>query len=145
MDTSPEYIRQCEKAKEIQQAYNGEGGFFCVVTDGKYGRCEFIYGAIAPLGIGIDGKGESYYFIWLPLTDQLQEMIDLPGRQFVFSNEMTTNEKYSDKYTNKCLVWRGEEGYWTVYAKSMAQLWLAFVMFELYKKKWSGTEWVASC
>ena len=49
--------------------------------------------------------------VWLPRQDQLQNIL------------MADNASYFDKFD------------------SMEKLWLAFIMFEKYKKKWKNGEW----
>jgi len=85
--------------------------------------------------ISIDTKGDWYYdnfsLCQLERQDQLQEMagsdwVDVFDR-FCCSINEGMDEWFFDN---------------EVKAGSMEQLWLVFVMKELYNKIWSGTEWV---
>lgn len=61
--------------------------------------------------------------VWLPRQDQLQEMVNIKTVND-FVNALI--ERLAFEYRNG----------------SMEQLWLAFVMAELYKKRWNGEEWI---
>jgi len=84
---------------------------------------------IDPLGIINVELWEYKKCVWLPRQDQLQDMVwDSLGTYC--SNKMNS------------LTW----GVWDFYntiddVDSMEQLWLAFVMRELYNKQWNGNEW----
>ena len=68
-------------------------------------------------------KGE---FIWLPRQDQLQRMVQEP-----MDLDFTEAEFLFHEFAKKpCRL------------ASMEQHWLAFVMHELHKLKWNGSEWV---
>jgi hypothetical protein len=73
-----------------------------------------------------EGKRENY--VWLPRQDQLQEII-LP------------------MFKGNC-DWMLEECYkfiqlpHPVKSQSMEQIWLAFVMQELFAKNWNGEDWM---
>ena len=113
MDRSLQYVRQCEKATEIQEQKpeNPQGEFIFTKEDGFAGQfCD---------------DSPFLIFVWLPRQDQLQEMMpntppwclakDFASRAYHLSGDTTM---------------------------SMEQLWLAFVMYEKYKKRWNGEEWV---
>jgi len=137
MDTSETYnvyIKMCD-CKEIQEQvkwgdgnnyYSWEGRF---VSPVQY----FVKGVTKPDCIHvIAAKGEYFKdvefgeLVWLPRQDQLQEMVD--GTSFEVLDEF--------------IGWREFEALVKfVHNASMEQLWLAFVMEELYKKQWDGTEW----
>lgn len=68
--------------------------------------------------------------IWLPRQDQLQAMVDkglwvttLAFEYFLRSEKTYNINNYAFQFT------------------SMEQLWLAFVMFELYHKTWHNGKW----
>ena len=71
----------------------------------------------------------SNYSEWYPLyeQDQLQEM----------ANSKFTTWQQVQKFWN--WLWTKEP---VTTGLSMEQLWLAYVMSELFDKAWSGTEWV---
>ena len=142
MDTTKEYIEQCEKAEEIQPCLNNE--------DGVGGT--WVYGNIlyhtAPMNQPHDRVGyyhvtdemavrrckecgnekdyiKSSKAIWLPQQDQLQDMIKSECPLALFLKfyrwmDLTDIAGFDD---------------------SMEQLWLAFVMKEKYNKVWDGNEW----
>ena len=136
MDTSEQYIQMCERAEEIQRYGRSRPvGYYGYWQPGDFyfrkGEDEVkVYEEIA--------ADEGYYSnnrldsaIWLPRQDQLQEMGKDKGQpsdygliarmyQFVFGDGADFND-------HQCY--------------SMEQLWLAFVMKELYGKVWSGEEW----
>ena len=121
MDTSQTYIVACGKAGEIQRDH------------------EFIYG-----DVWTDNSEEAYIVlplhfpvsgcVWLPRQDQLQEMVF--GFQYPDNdNDTKLAQLISDFYNFTMSTYRR-------YFTSMEQLWLAFVMKELYTKEWDGNEWV---
>lgn len=117
MDTSKEYIKMCD-CPEVQ------GGWVPLIGDFSYLS---ILGDVS-INCGYNravGCGET----WLPRQDQLQEMVELN-----LINRLTTFESYLIKnwYIRSNFWWKNT---------SMEQLWLAFVMWELHKKKWDGTGW----
>ena len=139
MDTSKEYIKMCEKAKEIQNLWKPRtGDVFAHIHPEKLRIVERnpIYeagvghtlaekGDIIPLAINFTNRQSNY--IWLPRQDQLQEIVS--------SNV--------DKLLDAFSIW--EEGTGFIRERdnftSMEQLWLAFIMEEKYKKIWNGKSW----
>ena len=125
MDTSETYIKMCDWAK-IQELADFElqedGLWFWNILDWVEYTEE------------MDKKKERP--IWLPRQDQLQEMVNPPIMKGIISFCMLNNfNSWFNENPNHCLD----------KFTSVEQLWLAFVMFELHQKHWSGTEWVASC
>ena len=142
MDTSETYIKMCD-CEEIQELRREEkhkdtgkwsdGDFWTTVFDSAGGH---VFVACKGNDAWAD---EPHYLhhpiecIWLPRQDQLQEMV---------SKELTKNSpiwalKAIDAKIQKWYD-RGDES-WIKYT-SMEQLWLAFVMKELYSKQWNGNE-----
>jgi hypothetical protein len=127
MDKSSHYITMCESAKVIQKQWKPEfGDFFVSMSLGLTSPCQTIASDLE--------KKVSYLktikAVWLPRQDQLQEIViekyatswDLA---IAFSNVlMSDNASYFDNFD------------------SMEKLWFAFIMFEIYKKKWKDGEWV---
>jgi hypothetical protein len=127
MDTSEQYIKMCD-CKEIQ---NQEG---LGSTVGSFH---------ARLNPHPDLYPQKYYTlvgcesctrmcmdeIWLPRQDQLQGMIshDKSGALLLLS-------LFSQS------VYRWKTSYKMQFAKSMEQLWLAYVMYEKFNKKWNWNE-----
>ena len=116
MDTTKQYILMCEKAEEIQKL--AKDWFF-----GKDNSHDYYRFTQDKKRIGIQ-KGINIQ-IWLPRQDQLQEIYD-NGQNFTHQNL----EHFYRWY---------KSGIGKFF--SMEQLWLAFVMWGLYKKEWTGKEW----
>jgi hypothetical protein len=140
MDNTRIYIKQCEKAKEIQQyfedkpieqddiifSYNNKRGYrrqhLAQMINGEW----FVQAEVEDS------------LIWLPRQDQLQEMVSdianhihpsLPSSFIhVFTLEVASNTSRVKKSYDKC--------------KSMEQLWLVFVMWQKYRKIWDGEDWL---
>ncbi len=128
MDTSEDYIKMCEKAREVQELNPcsartplkfEEGNWYAthVYHQSRYS----IY--VAKYDYIVAGA------IWLPRQGQLQDMVSPPY--------------------GKCFdVWVACNDWWHLpetnvgYCKSMEQLWLAFVQKELHNKTWNGKDWV---
>jgi hypothetical protein len=124
MDTTPEYIKMCEKATEIQDkpvpvsVYTADTEIF-VDEFGSYYALK-------------DKWSTAFKVIYLPRQDQLQDMtsgviygVALIQRIFNWTckNIMNTEAEFS---------------------YSMEQLWLAFVLREKYNKTWDGEDWVTT-
>lgn len=119
MDTSPEYIMQCEKAEEIQKLCKFESGDF-------YYEDQF---AEVCNGGWIKAEKELFYGTWLPRQDQLQGMfadknVESVVLILIFANFVRE------------ISWMP-----LIRSRSMEQLWLGFVMWEKYHKTWIGEEW----
>lgn len=117
MDRSPEYIKQCQKAKKILAHTPVEGDFYYGGADGK---TAYVFVG----GYWVDDT-------WLPSQSDLQEMVDNSGR--VAKPLFYLVEDIHDFYHD------GNQGF-----DSMEKLWLAFVMKEKYGKIWAGEDWVIS-
>jgi hypothetical protein len=118
MDVSPEYVKMCEKAEEIQKhkrEFTYEDYVFCAY-------CKKVH-----LSLHTDKD-----VVWLPRQDQLQEMV--------------MDTKYGVALLRNFYDWAVDGGFlrherkWHLW--SMEQLWLAFVMKELWNKHWNGEDWV---
>ena len=124
MDDTELYIKQCEKAVEIQVGWIPRvGDYVCdephtsgrwtIIGDRRWNRCS--------------------HDVWLPRQDQLQEV--LPGWGSSPSYHIIVLNLLAGSVMN-------EEYYYFRYFTSMEQLWLAFVMKEKYNKNWDGEDWV---
>lgn len=160
MDTSKEYILQCEKAEEIQKLNPfGNGNFISLETsdilhDNVHNttRGDFVYCRI---------KNQfhlKFDEIWLPRQDQLQEMVRdnlmpfmllgkiqaqvNPALNLKLGRDVTISdfeyEKQCDELSNRLFR---QQNYYRQFI-SMEQLWLAFVMKEKHNKVWNGEEWI---
>ena len=162
MDTSPQYIKLCEKAEEIQGDWKPSAWDWCyckiyreVVILSGYETDAGYYGhgieesvfepkwqafcAVEEGGIKSYKEQESFKLdhAWLPTQSQLQEMVGdyQMARDYIWGiGSNLDNEPY---------LFKGafSEGYILSF-NSMEQLWLAFVMKEKYGKIWNGTDWV---
>ena len=123
MDVSPEYVKMCEKAEEIQTAkvqyFQQHGNFFAdsiTPTPTWLISCDICF----------DLTQGPNRCIWLPRQDQLQEMIHSEYDPY-FGAMLTHLMNFYNKIQSVYLT--------------MEQLWLAFVMKEKYNKTWNGTDW----
>lgn len=139
MDTSPEYIRMCELATEIQhrdliggdfytgkniRGYGGEGWNVVKWSDQKR-----VVGGITDTTMLI--RHNTAEVIWLPRQDQLQEMV-AP----IFGLKYGRPIQLALHFAGWC-----HEREAALWSWSFEQLWLAFVMHEKYNKAWDGQEW----
>ena len=130
MDISKEYILMCEEAKEIQDLWNNpEVGDF--TYNPPYSRWDSWVGCVGDKDCYLVKNTENGSSIWLPRQDQLQEMIVTLGM---------SSATFLQTMANK--VWDSMQScdYYLQF-KSMEQLWLGFIMFEKYNKKWNGKDW----
>lgn len=114
MDKTKTFIKQCEKAEEIQRRH-----FDFMGALRTYGINSHLTNSPHTFG----SQGNTYYndtkkTVWLPTQDRLQEMLE---------------ERYARAIEN--------QNYWMSFT-SREQLWLAFVMKEKYGKIWNGEDWV---
>ena len=123
MDTSQEYIKTCD-CPEIQDGWKPEVGDWADkgVIVGRRKDFFIIRRWTSPLS-GCAVEYNKSQLIFLPRQDQLQGMVmpvvgNIPEGMIL--------------YISKWLV-TAEQAY-----GSMEQLWLAFVMWELYQKKWNA-------
>ena len=115
MDLSPEYIKMCGKAEEIQTlTKKNPSTLGRYIFDGRF--CTDEHDRIWLL----DNE------VWLPRQDQLQDMIfdKLGTRSVIITN-------YTDQFT---IQLNSEKEKYS--GKSLEQCWLMLVMDKLYKKKW---------
>ncbi len=130
-DTSKEYIAMSD-CPEIQDGWKPKIGDW---TD-----CGIITNIINRESIIVYYAGSGHFpefgldeLKWLPQQDQLQGMRTwdkrLTPREIVETFCVFTGFKQEEYYNS---------------FKTMEQLWLAFVMWELHQKKWTDGEWVKS-
>lgn len=146
MDTSPEYIKMCEKAEEIQKEKNilpqyrfGAHDFWAVSikdwvkTDDETMKLQWQR-------FEINRDSDNAYedkIVWLPRQDQLQEMIR-PERSYTLHYAFGLHgwvlecQQIAKEETNKILEFRDA---------SAEKVLLRFVMF-FFNKTWNGEEWV---
>ncbi len=148
MDTSETFVRMCEKATEIQEqrpkfGLNNVGLLWIELGSWFFDKesgdlvCFGTIGADYKYWKEIRTLGE---LIWLPRQDQLQEIY------LKFRNFDINGKEYAEQIDfHHCLdnihffYFDGNEAQ---RSQTMEQLWLAFVMFELYHKTWDGDNWI---
>ena len=115
-----QYIKMCEKAKELRKRWKPKEKDFYFNTFHNEILCY-------PAGARSITKKED-----IPLwsQEQLQEMVKAKEMCWQDSLIYSFTEWYDENYLGSNLF------------NSMNELWLAFVMWELYKKKWDGEKWV---
>lgn len=144
----PEYIKQCEKAEEIQELWKPKVGDWFYKRDGIGFGLWLICKLDEKGNLFCSGErmgrapfsGELIWFmtpgdyIWLPPQNQLQEMVVCPGTELfiVFMGDKRWYSLPINDQRNPVLSY-----------DTLEQLWLAFVMKQKYNKAWNGTDWIA--
>ena len=158
MDKSQTYIDMCREATEIQEQWNPIVGDCVYIHEPRQlpgrivnGMQEIKEVPINPYTSIIKSISEHGDFstpvsawwkpnknTWLLRQDQLQEMLDDPISDYWhYSN----HPNYKRHCGLICDINNFASRIDTIYADSMEQLWLAFVMKEKYNKKWNGETW----
>ena len=134
MDTSETYIEQCEKATKLQKEWKPKFGDR--IKEGFISRI-YINGDIGFVTTGGEGRISRELAICIFSQDQLQEMVLKIGNHpwsLFWDIEDWLSKIAGDSYeyinVNK------------IPFTSMEQLWLAFVMSELYSRRWDGNDWI---
>lgn len=159
MDRSMNYIKMCSRAERIQRFFKPNDDNICYKIEGGfiYGQPPFNFISHETPGriklSTYDGKQDGYYVsvIWIPRQSQLQKML----REYY-------NNKFDCALNDSAFVfiiatdfagWLTKENSYqksefSVYPlnvfETMEQLWLAFVMHNLYNEKWDGDKWVTT-
>jgi len=127
MDTSETFIKQCEKAEEIQGAWKhskrNSGDWY---HHRRMGRAYVVS----------ELDQEDIDCLWLPRQDQLQE---------IYRQYDKTVSIWGMVSRLKDFIYGVDDNDFTREAElftSMEQLWLAFVMKEKYQKTWDGNDWI---
>jgi len=156
MDTTPKYIKQCEKAEEIQRLWEKQDGDYYYEelkekqTGGyKQGTHIFCYGCQYEMSSHQITKNTEK-FIWLPTQDQLQKMIEYNFSEQGFSSGWGFAYTHIDDMFCAFWEWREKEikaqgrGRLPDESITAEQLWLAFVMHEKFDTHWDNEkeEWV---
>jgi len=135
MDKSADYINMSEKAVEIQKAWNPEEGDFHTGYDWKevfIARYDLEDEQVELLG--------NLPHIWLPRQDQLQDMVINKSGNTPYANMVNLHASFDYMVRYKMLDQCPAKMYANMF-ESMEQLWVAYVMQELYQKTWNGTDW----
>lgn len=158
MDTSKKYILMCEKAKEIQETWcPKEGDHRDLVwsnwdgLSGKYKGKGRVW--IANLNTWKEFRHSNNgvewfkkFCTWLPRQDQLQEM--LSETHMLCAKISMFHDFYDPERScpeiDPCKKCQKIGKYRRSTFRTMEQLWLGFVMSELYKKRWDDKkkDWV---
>ena len=140
MDITKEEILMFEKAVEIQKKWKVNEGDCCIERV-KYSNnpCVGYIDSDQCTSDNNERKDWRKYNIWLPTQDDLWKMID---GFFGCSSGSSTADIMNlgtklGSYINKTR----EFAYWMSF-ESKKQVLLAFVMHELYHKKWNGKDWI---
>jgi hypothetical protein len=132
MDTTPEYVKMCQQATEIQEAWAPDEGDFVLMDNGVNCIGDYILSCGVAVDQGCDCCSMEWTFsAWIPRQDQLQEMIEWTPKRLWVECQILDVPDYVfalPDYAKECKSWE--------------QLWLAFVMNERYGKTWNGEEWV---
>ncbi len=134
MDILETYIKQCEKATEIQEAKRDINTPGDIWAHPKLEDTELGYSVVI-LGSVYDRLGYRYpTSVWLPRQEDLQKMV---GTYEVCKNTIFSAGYGDNEYSG---YWDMDASYWDKFT-SMEQLWLAYVMKEKYGKVWQNGEW----
>ena len=128
MDISEEYQEMCKDLPDELKHEHPEPNDVVVVEDGSIGYIgNWFYGGGVSAVLMNEGCGCCSHFTdpvtWLPRQDQLQDMLG-----------DTLSLQYFDELHDAYQLYGS-------YAKTHEQLWLAYVMYEKFGKKWNGKEW----
>lgn len=117
MDTSEKYIEMCRKATKIQDSWK--------LNDGDYLYYPDINEVVRWLMCDDNLPRMPRDSIWLPQQNRLQEMVTSETKFYLLSlNEFLHKSERGD-----------------IYFYSWEQLWLGFVMYKEFGKRWNGSEW----
>jgi hypothetical protein len=126
MDTTPKYIKMCEKAEEIEKPkLPRPGDWFAYKYHRKYSQIA-CYGHFEEQHMYIGHP------IWLPRQDQLQEMLWKNGYEHKFDLHIDLEQWVIDMTGDSYDALQPEK----LNLDTLEQLWLAFVMHEKYGKTW---------
>jgi len=139
MDTSETYIKMCD-CEEIQKGNEFVEGdiFYERLSQPQSGGYQAgVHFEYEDYTWGSHANDKTYTrerLVWLPRQDQLQAMVDGTGG---FYHTLRELQGFAQSVINDIEGKHGNRG-----LNSMEQLWLAFVMSELYGKIWNGENWI---
>ncbi len=146
MDTSEQYIKMCEKAKELRAIHRPSK---LTTTVYRLGEQMFsVEGHNIAEVKDLSNFGGTHY-VWLPSQDELQEMVfGQPSSTQVQGLTIPHETEWQDTLPKLMMFAYNLNTEWNtvtfssrVEYNSMEQLWLAFVMKEKYAKVWNGEKW----
>ncbi len=139
MDTTETYILQCRKATEMQPGEEAGGVWLTTLGNDilfdpetqKYYHVKDTYCSRTCPDCGhSDDHIVSSVYTWLPTQAQLQAMYKPTlGNTFALFGAFDMWMLHSLKDNIE-------------YVTSWEQLWLAFIMESVHRKRWDGTDWV---
>ena len=145
MDTSQEYIEMWYKAitmfpELLENWAKSDWDFTWYKTDNPDDpNVLYKYDDFCWIGVQIGGNSICDYP--LPRQDQLQDMVELYN--YISIGFTCNNGIRGKKAPYKLTIQKFP--YWSYplcfMMESMEQLWLAFVMYEKFNKKWDGAKW----
>lgn len=159
MDTSEEYIKMCQKAKEIQINWKPQKGDLVYNYEGEDNNVRLIvsYYDFTKLKLIVLYRGDAGWsvtggytmksvdevcksnVVFLPRQDQLQELFK-DGWGCHLTLELFKEWAFIE-HLDPCDEGYSKESDYIFSFKSMEQLWLAFVMKEKHNKIWHKGEW----
>ena len=130
MDTSKEYIKMCEEAREIQEITKDSCGqysqFIFIKQDLTIHKAVMVTYEEAEV-VKRNNPQNYIKFVWLPRQDQLVELIKYPfGISRIFI-EFTIALR--------------EDTTLSIYGDTIEKLFLMYLMKKDYNKKWNGETW----
>lgn len=142
MDTSKYYIKMCKKADEVQAFWQPKNGdyFYGIPQDFsdfeqipdvyQFFLCEDEFYSIIPKGYQPKLKEftDETDVVRLPSQSDLQSMLDYEIPIDLIKNFAAWAASLSLSEQER--------------HQTMEQLWLGFVMYSNYSKKWSGRDWI---
>lgn len=140
MDKSEQYIKMCENASNIQLEWEIQNGDFVYTRGDKSEGGLYLEGVYVvwnerlPLS-GYHNWDDNWYLPschWLPRQDQLQEILDRSSEKQCYCNVCLL-----EAFTKFSAGEEAEKQY-----LSMEHLWIRFIMWNNYKKKWNGLTWI---
>ena len=141
MDTSEEYIHQCD-CEEVQEHRKYDGGDW--ICDPDNGHSWAIWQKVRGK---TDEEVQKFMdgLLWLPRQDQIQEMMEVTA---VFDFESAVYEMFftSDNHAhyNSTPEWRVMEYDSSERYCTPEQLWLGYYMYKQHNKTWDGEKWVSN-
>lgn len=138
MDTTEQYIKKCDCPEIQEQKPDGE------TECNEISRCIDAATHISEYG---DYWTVGKTLIWLPRQDDIQAMIRKYYAQKIDSKK--PHDEWFPKgavglgyVLKEFIAWTTDNRLITTESKSFEQLWLAFYMWEKYRKVWAREKWV---
>lgn len=126
MDTTKEFIKMCEKATELQEAWKPQSGDF--VHSNVKQEIRVLYFS-KHHGDPPEHYIDTHFTHWLPRQDQLQEMFEPRPHPI---KEMSLLTAWLESV---------ESNYYRQF-HTHEQCWLSYCMYVKHNKTWNGEDWV---